>query len=178
MSSYEIMIGSEEAKAEVGHCLNKVLPLQRPFVFACIGTDRATGDCFGPLVGTFLQRKGFKVIGTLDEPLHAVNLIEKIQEVPPEWTVIAVDSCLGKLDSIGKVIIKDGSIKPGTGVNKELPEVGHVAIEYVVNLGGFFPTLVLQCTRLSLVYRGAEVVADGIDDVLKNDWRKLMANLA
>lgn len=41
-------------------------------VLACIGTDRATGDCLGPLVGTNLKRLGYTVVGTLDEPLMLV----------------------------------------------------------------------------------------------------------
>mgnify|MGYP000423502120 CR=1 FL=1 len=46
-------------------------------MFLCIGTDRSTGDSLGPLVGHMLRSrrlKGAAVIGTLDKPVHAMNL--------------------------------------------------------------------------------------------------------
>ena len=46
-------------------------------MFLCIGTDRSTGDSLGPLVGHKLRRRslrGAAVIGTLDKPVHAMNL--------------------------------------------------------------------------------------------------------
>ena len=56
-------------------------PRDRPIAFACIGTDRSTGDALGPLVGQRLLKLGFDrtpVIGTLEEPLHALNLEERL----------------------------------------------------------------------------------------------------
>src|SRR4051794_9429675 len=56
----------------------------RPIVFVCIGTDRSTGDSLGPLVGSFLEEKdisSFHVYGTLDEPIHAVNLNDRLREI-------------------------------------------------------------------------------------------------
>jgi hypothetical protein len=50
-----------------------------PIVIVCVGTDRSTGDSLGPLVGTALARFHsplFHLYGTLDEPVHAVNLEE------------------------------------------------------------------------------------------------------
>ena len=46
-------------------------------IFLCIGTDRSTGDSLGPLVGHKLRKYRLKkaaVIGTLDKPVHAMNL--------------------------------------------------------------------------------------------------------
>src|SRR3954447_9090991 len=56
----------------------------RPIVIVCIGTDRSTGDSLGPLVGTLLEEKNpnsFYVYGTLEDPIHAVNLAEKLKEI-------------------------------------------------------------------------------------------------
>ena len=58
--------------------------LSQPAAIVCIGTDRSTGDSLGPLVGTMLQEKTlshFHVYGTLEEPIHAVNLEEKINAI-------------------------------------------------------------------------------------------------
>ncbi|RYD02450.1 hypothetical protein N752_24275 [Desulforamulus aquiferis] len=53
-------------------------------VVVCIGTDRSTGDCLGPLVGSKMassQGHNFVVYGTLDEPVHASNLNDKLNEI-------------------------------------------------------------------------------------------------
>lgn len=137
-------------------------------VIVCIGTDRSTGDCMGPLAGTKLassQGHQFIVYGTLDEPVHASNLNEKMTQITikhPRALVIAIDACLGHLENVGFVNIGDGSLQPGAGVNKTLPAVGQLHITGVVNVGGFMEYLVLQNTRLNLVMRLANLIADGL----------------
>ncbi|NLM40974.1 MAG: spore protease YyaC [Firmicutes bacterium] len=149
------------------------LPI-RPFVdIVCVGTDRSTGDSLGPFIGSVLLRqkdKGFippsvSVYGTIHEPVHALNLaetIEKIQRQNRQSTVIAIDACLGRVKSIGYISIKRGPLQPGTGVNKQLPAVGDYHIIGVVNASGFLEHAVLQNTRLSLVLRMAEVIAEAL----------------
>ncbi|MGI6365710.1 MAG: spore protease YyaC [Bacillota bacterium] len=132
----------------------------------CIGTDRSTGDSLGPLIGTKLieSRAPFSVLGCLEHPIHAANLaqtLEQIQEKPPGWTV-AIDASLGNIDGVGTVNIGAGSLQPGAGVNKNLPQVGDVYITGVVNVGGFMEYFVLQNTRLSLVVKMAEVICAGL----------------
>ena len=119
--------------------------------FICIGTDRSTGDSFGPLVGTALEKKGYQVFGTLKYPVHAMNLEETIAKLPKGKTIIAVDAALGKMESVGNIKVEAGAIKPGTGVGKELPSVGDYRIKGVVNVGGYMEYLVLQNTRLNVV---------------------------
>ncbi|GAB6159119.1 spore protease YyaC [Desulfotomaculum varum] len=137
-------------------------------VIVCIGTDRSTGDCLGPLVGSKLaaaEGHRFKVYGTLDEPVHASNLNKKLSEIMtkhPTALIIAVDACLGHLENVGCVNIGDGPLLPGAGVNKSLPAVGQLYVTGVVNVGGFLEYLVLQNTRLNLVMRLANLIADGL----------------
>ena len=110
----------------------------------CIGTDRSTGDCLGPLVGSKLSSlgslpPGVRLFGTLDEPVHAANLDDYIRLLEAEKGrsfVLAVDACLGKAENIGCISIKDGPLKPGTGVNKNLTQVGSAHLVGVVNVGG------------------------------------------
>lgn len=132
--------------------------------FACIGTDRSTGDSLGPLVGTKLALLGYNVIGTIDNPLHAENLAERLAvEIPfGMTTVIAIDASLGMSSSVGKVYVKHGPLKPGTGVGKNLPPVGQYHITGVVNVGGFMEYFVLQNTRLSLVMNMADQIVQVI----------------
>ena len=76
--------------------------------------------------------------------------------------MIAVDACLGRIASVGCIDLLRGPLRPGAGVHKDLPEVGHVAIEAVVNLGGFMEYFVPQNTRLHVVASMAEVIAEGV----------------
>jgi putative sporulation protein YyaC len=142
----------------------------KELVFLCIGTDRSTGDSLGPLIGYKLsgQMSKYKdvfVHGTLDDPVHAKNLHEKIRLLYSTYEnplIVAVDACLGRTERIGFVKIGSGPLKPGAGVNKELPEIGHMHITGIVNLGGYMEYLVLQNTRLSLVMKMAETISEGI----------------
>lgn len=140
----------------------------RPIVFVCIGTDRSTGDSLGPLVGTLLEEKklqSFFVYGTLDDPIHAVNLEEKLKMIKEQHFhpfIIAIDACLGRFKSVGMIDIADGPVKPGAGVNKELPAVGNIHITGIVNVGGFMEFFVLQNTRLNLVLKMAKTISNAI----------------
>ncbi|HOB21291.1 MAG: spore protease YyaC [Firmicutes bacterium] len=150
----------------------ELLGSSKELVVVCIGTDRSTGDSLGPLVGTMLSRTStVPVYGTLAEPVHAVNLNEKLAEIQkahPNSFIIAVDACLGKSESVGCVSIKKGPLRPGTGVNKKLPQVGDMHIIGVVNVGGFMEYFVLQNTRLNLVMKMAELISEGLEWALSS----------
>ncbi|MEH7096456.1 spore protease YyaC [Neobacillus vireti] len=141
---------------------------RRPIVFVCIGTDRSTGDSLGPLVGSLLEEKelqSFYVYGTLDEPIHAVNLADKLREITAIHAnpyIIGIDACLGRIKNVGVIQIGNGPVKPGAGVNKELPAVGDIHITGIVNVSGFMEFFVLQNTRLNLVMKMAKTIASGI----------------
>lgn len=140
----------------------------RPIVFVCIGTDRSTGDSLGPLVGTLLEEKtlpSFFVYGTLDDPIHAVNLEEKLKLIKEKHFhpfIIGIDACLGRFKSVGMIEIGEGPVKPGAGVNKDLPAVGHIHMTGIVNVSGFMEFFVLQNTRLNLVLKMAKTMANAI----------------
>jgi putative sporulation protein YyaC len=135
-------------------------------VFLCIGTDRSTGDSLAPMIGTYLKEFGYKnVYGTLDEPVHAMNLAETLDKLPKDKKVIAIDACLGLLSSVGTYQMINGSLKPGAGVNRELPETGDYSIVGIVNVGGFMEFHVLQNTRLSLVVKMAKDITSAIMEV-------------
>ncbi|MFZ5649102.1 MAG: spore protease YyaC [Bacillota bacterium] len=137
-------------------------------VLLCIGTDRSTGDCLGPLIGSKIQglsQDYLHVYGTLDEPVHASNLKEKLNQIYKRFEnpyIIAVDACLGSMESVGHISIGDGSLQPGAGVNKNLPAVGDIHITGIVNVGGFMEFLVLQNTRLNLVMKMADLISGGL----------------
>lgn len=137
-------------------------------VVVCIGTDRSTGDALGPLVGSKLQKlypEQMFVYGTLDDPVHAVNLEETILTIKKKHRspfIIAIDACLGDLKSVGMITYAKGAVRPGAGVKKQLPEVGNYHLTGIVNVGGFMEYFVLQNTRLSIVMKIADKIASSL----------------
>ena len=103
---------------------------KKKLVFLCIGTDRSTGDSLGPLIGYKLKqerRRGTLVFGTLDRPVHAMNLEHYVQVLKngyPDALVVAVDASVGDESHVGYVTLGRGALKPGLGVCKELHAVG------------------------------------------------------
>jgi putative sporulation protein YyaC len=164
--SYEDHLAAENLATELISYFPAIK--SRPIVFVCIGTDRSTGDSLGPLTGTLLLEKNissFFIYGTLDDPIHAVNLAEKLQEIHQKHFhpfIIGIDACLGRVKNVGMIEIGDGPVQPGAGVNKELPEVGSIHITGIVNVSGFMEFFVLQNTRLNLVLKMAKTIANGI----------------
>lgn len=166
-----IAYNEQLASYKLADSLSKSLPAitsTQPIVFVCIGTDRSTGDSLGPLIGTLLSEKNispFHIYGTLDEPIHALNLNEKLKEIHmlhENPFIVGIDACLGRMKSVGVIQLADGPVKPGSGVNKDLPDVGDIHITGIVNISGFMEFLVLQNTRLSLVLNMAKVITRGI----------------
>lgn len=145
--------------------------LHRDIVFVCIGTDRSTGDSLGPLIGTKLLEKNiqtFHVYGTLDDPVHALNLEDKMKEIHEKHRrsyVVGIDACLGRLNSVGQITIASGPVKPGAAVHKKLPKVGDIHMTGIVNIGEMMEYVVLQNTRLSVVMKMATIIADSIYSV-------------
>lgn len=147
----------------------------------CIGTDRSTGDALGPMTGTLLQKlrpEILRVQGSLDNPVHALNLnatLKELNEATEDTFVIALDASLGQLQSVGQFQYGLGSIMPGTALKKELPSVGDAFITGVINISGMMEYSVLQSTRFSLVYNMAETLAQSlfhIDLKLKQSSRR------
>ncbi len=102
-------------------------------IIACIGSTKILSDCFGPIVGQLLVDKyqiQATVIGTLYNPLHAVNLIPRMREaieLNPNGKIIAVDAFESK-DNKDSVKIINGGIKPGLASGKDLPRIGNLSI--------------------------------------------------
>ncbi|MCD7035292.1 spore protease YyaC [Metabacillus sp. GX 13764] len=169
--SYEDENALELLSAGIHQLLPKIL--HRPIVILCIGTDRSTGDSLGPLVGSKLLElmpETFHIYGTLKNPVHAVNLeasIEEIHRTHRHPFIIAIDACLGRLKSVGTFQLAAGPVKPGAGVNKELPAVGDMHITGIVNVSGFMEFFVLQNTRLHLVFSMANLIAAGLMEAEK-----------
>ena len=134
----------------------------------CIGTDRSTGDSLGPLIGYQLKSRDLKhirVLGTLNRPVHAMNLedtLSVVEQYYQDHLVIAVDASVGMHDHIGCITVGKGSLKPGLGVSKELRSVGDLFITGVVSSCGDYDPVMLQSIRLSVVMRMAECISESV----------------
>lgn len=136
-------------------------------VILCIGTDRATGDCLGPLVGEHLKRTlpEIPVYGTLETPVHALNLEETIENIYLRYKnpfIIAIDASLGVAEHIGYATLSHAPLCPGKGVNKKLPAIGNLSITGIVNVAGFPNSVLLQSTRLHTVVILADCISNAI----------------
>ncbi len=152
------------ASLKLAKFMNNHLPTNRPIIILCIGTDRSTGDSLGPLVGSSLTEfplKNMSVYGTLDQPVHAKNLPETIEEIQREFDdpfVIAIDAALGSVKKVKTMEIGNGSLIPGAALKKKIPAIGDLYIKGYVNVGGFLEYSVLQCTRLNDVMNMSHVI--------------------
>jgi putative sporulation protein YyaC len=165
---------------EIFEALNSLIPKKicnDDVVFCCIGTDRSTGDSLAPLIGSRLKNLGYQnIIGTIDEPLHALNLEEKIKTIDSSKFIVAIDACLGKKENINSIFITDKPLKPGKAVNKKLPSIGNISIKAVVNYTAHCTELnhrILQSTRLSHVIQMADKITQSISILLPLENKKM-----
>jgi putative sporulation protein YyaC len=149
-------------------------------VFVCIGSDRSTGDSFGPLVGTMLKELGWpNVIGSLEKPCDAHAVEQAALQLREDQVVIAIDACLGKPKSVGSFVLAEGALEPGKAIGRRLPPIGHYSIAGVVNMNGPKAYWKLQTTSLFLVLQMAKEAASAIHTAWSGSSEKPQAgNLA
>ncbi|MDO5425171.1 MAG: spore protease YyaC [Eubacteriales bacterium] len=168
---YYIDSKEKEAAGKLAGYLQEMLNAlpSRP-VFLCIGSDRVTGDSLGPMIGSHIKQElqketGISVYGTLEMPVHALNLkstLERIRSAHTAQPLVAIDASLGVREHLGYITISRGSLAPGAGVNKELECAGDISITGIIGVSGPFSHITLQTTRLSAVIPVAEQIARGI----------------
>lgn len=149
------------------------------YIFLCVGSDKVTGDAFGPLVGDKLQKlfkdyyHNIQVVGSLENPVCASNVNKEIQEIYQKYKnpcMIAVDSALATKEQIGKIMVSDHAMRLRAGIDKKMQLVGDISIKGVVAKDYKFSKYnfaELQSTSLNLVMKLANTTADGIFHVIK-----------
>lgn len=181
-----IHIGERMAAVELNKIIYKKMNglnynMNKKIVIICIGTDRSTGDSLGPLTGSLLKKSNntrIDIWGDINNPVHAKNLDKTIKIIKKKHRhpfIIAVDAGLGRKSSVGCIDVKNGPLKPGTGVNKKLTQIGDMHITGLVNVGGYMEYLVLQSTRLSIVLKMARIIAQGLELSMENLYQKKSA---
>ena len=145
----------------------------------CIGTDRSTGDSLGPLIGHKLKSSGVEdgsvqIVGTLDCPVHAMNLeqaVFMVRRCYPDHVIVAVDASVGQSEHVGCITLGKGALRPGLGVSKQLQAVGDIFITGIVGGYGNYDPLMLQSVRLSVVMRMADYICASVRQALRPDVR-------
>lgn len=113
--------------------LKNFFSIEQEKLIICVGTDRIIIDCLGPLIGTKLKERNIdiKVFGTLNDPIHAINIeeqIKKIKQQYPNHSILAIDAAVGEFEKIGYIRIKDCGVFPGKGTGKDIEEIGDISI--------------------------------------------------
>ena len=155
-----------KTKESIHNGLLEIIPASlenEDVIFLCVGTNLLTGDSLGPLIGSYLKDHGYtNVVGSFDDPVHALNLNETIEKLTKGKRIIAIDASLGSRMDIGRFCIRMGAILPGKGVGKDLPAIGDYAISGCVNISGFMEYYVLQTTLKSTVVKMARELTSAL----------------
>lgn len=143
-------------------------PQNKKPIFICIGSDLVLGDSLGPLVGTFLRNRNVQsfVYGTLNFPITAKEIEYArtyLKQMHPSSIAVAIDAAVGNEEDTGLIRIVNKGLKPGLGVDKNLGTIGEVSIIGVVAGKSLQNYNLFNLTRLNLIYKMAEKIADGIE---------------
>lgn len=146
-------------------------------IFICIGSDLVLGDSLGPLVGTLLKRRNLRsyIYGTLAFPITAKEVEYArtyLKQIHPNSISIAIDAAIGEKDDVGLIRVLDKGLKPGLGVDKNLGKVGDLSIVGIVASKSKQNYDLFNLTRLNLVYKMAEIIADGIEKYINYQINK------
>lgn len=168
---YSFNLFSEHTSNGIFTALIKCNPKKLRPIFICIGSDLVMGDSLGPLVGTLLKEKNIRsyVYGTLNFPITAKEVEYArtyLKQMHPNSISIAIDAAVGDSEDVGLIRILNKGLKPGLGVDKNLGIVGDLSIIGVVAGKSVKNYHLFNLTRLNLVYKMAETIANGIEQYI------------
>ena len=84
----------------------------------------------------------------------------------PSCISIAIDAAIGDSDDVGLIRVFNKGLKPGLGVDKNLGTVGDLSIIGVVAAKSIKNYNLFNATRLNLIYKMANQIADGIESYI------------
>lgn len=164
---YSFSAYHKNASLGISEALNKFNSGAKTPIIICIGSDLVLGDSLGPLVGTMLKKRNISsyIYGTLNYPITAKEIEyakTHLKTMHPNTVAIAIDAAVGLKEDIGIIKVVNEGLKPGIGVNKNLGQIGDIGIIGVVSAKTGKNFDLFNLTRLNLVYKMAEQIADGI----------------
>ena len=143
-------------------------------IFLCIGTDRITGDTFGPLVGykldiLFRDTNRINVIGNLSETVCCNNINSVLNNINEQYKnpfIVSIDSALSIVpENVGRIKVSEGGLCIGSGLDKNSVHIGDMNIKGIVGRDtrkAIQNFRILQNTSLDLVMTLADIVSKGI----------------
>lgn len=167
-TNYTVNSFNKHAVDGICQSLASCNPSNKKPILICIGSDLVLGDSLGPLVGTLLRKKNVRsyIYGTLNYPITSREVEYArtyIKQMHPNSISIAVDAAVGENDDIGLIRIMNKGLKPGLGVDKNLGVVGDISIIGVVAEKSLNNYNLFNLTRLNLIYKMAEQIADAVE---------------
>ena len=170
MIDCELYAENEHSYKVIARKLYDICPINQSLIFVFIGTDANIGDSLGPICGqiTDFSTRNCLFYGDLTYTITAKDvpcLVEFLKQTHPSAFIVTIDAALGAHEDIGVIKVCKNGIKPGLGVNKDLPAVGDASIIAVVGekKADFGLNSVL---RLGAVFKIANTISDGITEFL------------
>ncbi len=135
-------------------------------VIVCVGTDLVSGDCLGPLVGRMLIDRNAPtyVYGTFSYLVNAknVNGVNRfVRESHKGRKILAIDSCVGSREEIGKITVQNSGIYPAAASGKDFPVLGDLSIT-AVTTDSRPDRKAFSTVRLGFIFDMAKVIADSV----------------
>jgi putative sporulation protein YyaC len=169
---------SENLSLCIAKTLEKYLisPIES-MILLFVGSDSNIGDSLAPICGSLFEcdSGGVFAYGSLVAPITAKEVpfaVEFIKKAHPDSLVVVIDAAIGKSCDVGLIKVQKGGIKPGLGVDKDLPLVGDLSVIGILGekKGG---KALFTVNKISTVYKMAEKIADGLKIFVKNNQKRL-----
>lgn len=172
---------SEFASAAIKDFLLNLCSGYENVTFVFIGTDANVGDSLAPMAGSLVHKTATGVFcyGNLNCPITAKDvpyIAAYIRRAHPLSKVVVIDAAVGKKEDVGSIKILPRSIRPGLGVNKNLPPIGDVSVIGVISERSKCNLAMLGYAKVSNVYAMAKAISDGINGFISA--RYASANLS
>ena len=164
---------NDNSEKSIGNALTSCNKKTKTPIIICVGSDLVLGDSLGPLVGTMLAKRNVcaYIYGTLNSPITAKEITcakIHVKMLHPESFVVAIDAAVGNQEDIGLIKVSDKGLKPGLGVEKNLGVIGDCSIIGVVAERSSQNYNLFNLTRLNLIYKMAERIADGVEKFISD----------
>ena len=169
--TYSFSAFYDNSDVSVGGALSNCNKHNKFPIIVCIGSDLVLGDSLGPLVGTMLIKKNVPayIYGTLNAPITAKEILcakTHLKILHPDSFIVAIDAAVGNSDDIGLIKVSDKGLKPGLGLDKNLGVIGDCSIIGIVAGKSLQNYNLFNLTRLNLIYKMAERIANGVEKFL------------
>lgn len=166
---------SYKAEDKIGRSIYEQIKDKENIVILCIGTNKINGDSLGPTVGTFLEENNISnVYGTLENPVDATNLKEKINEIKSQYDnpyIIAIDAAvyisisnlIGKPEALKTILIEDKSMTARSWDKKNAVTVGNLSITGIVEYGSYYNFQKrMESSDLGMIYNISKIIAKSL----------------